>query len=940
MPTNREIVFVLKMRNQARQALRQFGADARASSRDLTGLADNARRVSREARAAGTSIATVATSARRAGTDARASFQTISQSALSAQSSARGIATALAGVSVAAASVQGIRLFADFDRQVSVFHAVAQASTQDMARVREEARRLGAETEFSAGQAAEALTVFARAGYSVDQSIKAAGSALDLAMVGQTDLASAAQITMGVLNQFGISAERTADVVDILSKVDNIAAVTISDMGESFQYAGTVANSAGLSLNALAAAIGVLGDAGTRGSNAGTELQNVISRMLNVTPAAARELRAMGLSIRDLDPTNFVTTLEKLGEAGINAQQALRIFDEQGGRSVLTLVQNTAKLREYEAATRNAAGAAREAARTIGENLVGDWRQLSSAVEESAIAIGDAGFGQALRLILQRVATAVREFSAWVKQIKLTSEQISHLSTAITTTGGAIAALGLAATIGALARIASAAWAAAAGFVALAAAVNAVPLVRLVTLLGTAGAAAYALGTKLQEVMGAPLKFGEFGNLEEATAELAHFREELAKVDAQISDTSAREPGAKSAACSGILLGQIKLIEEGLAAVREKSKGTIGALDTTYSDFEARRAQALSALKGLGDTNIPANVPIGGPRSDVTEADAAAAAHFNEALRERIIGLQDEARMIGLSMQERERLTGQLEIEAAARQAGIGNVEKQVAAYLKEYDVLQRLKDAFQANPLNGLQAGFATFAEDASKLADKVADAWNGLLNNIGDNLAELVATGKASWGDMVQDFGKQLLSAGFKNILANLFSGPGITAGGGGILGSILALFGTGHQGALIGHQVASHRRASPAVFSDAMRFHSGGRLGLKPDEVPFIGLKGERVLNREQTRDYERAGRVGGLHSVSPRSSMMSGQSERRGGPINMGGIRVSVETKGSSGDATKDRANADMVGRHVAQALDQKLTEWVTDQQRPGGLLWQR
>ena len=285
MPTNREIVFVLKMRNQARQALRQFGADARASSRDLTGLADNARRVSREARAAGTSIATVATSARRAGTDARASFQTISQSALSAQSSARGIATALAGVSVAAASVQGIRLFADFDRQVSVFHAVAQASTQDMARVREEARRLGAETEFSAGQAAEALTVFARAGYSVDQSIKAAGSALDLAMVGQTDLASAAQITMGVLNQFGISAERTADVVDILSKVDNIAAVTISDMGESFQYAGTVANSAGLSLNALAAAIGVLGDAGTRGSRLKAQIA------ASVPPPSANEAR-------------------------------------------------------------------------------------------------------------------------------------------------------------------------------------------------------------------------------------------------------------------------------------------------------------------------------------------------------------------------------------------------------------------------------------------------------------------------------------------------------------------------------------------------------------------------------------------------------------------------------------------------------------------------
>jgi hypothetical protein len=112
-----------------------------------------------------------------------------------------------------------------------------------------------------------------------------------------------------------------------------------------------------------------------------------------------------------------------------------------------------------------------------------------------------------------------------------------------------------------------------------------------------------------------------------------------------------------------------------------------------------------------------------------------------------------------------------------------------------------------------------------------------------------------------MFQSFARTLQRMAAEAAAAQILEGitGGGQGGGGGLVGAgvdfVSGLFaGTGHTGAVIG-QATSGKTVSPLAWAGAPRLHTGGRLGLAPGEVPFIGLKGERVLSREQTREYER-------------------------------------------------------------------------------------
>jgi lambda family phage tail tape measure protein len=205
--------------------------------------------------------------------------------------------------------------------------------------------------------------------------------------------------------------------------------------------------------------------------------------------------------------------------------------------------------------------------------------------------------------------------------------------------------------------------------------------------------------------------------------------------------------------------------------IEDLKSGAIKSMDevtTRAKQLEEERKQAEKAAKG-GQTDF-ANPNKPGAN------DASQVRKFAEALNERIQKLKDEEAVIGLGAQARDRLTAQLEVEREARKAGIADAKQYVDQYMKEYDALQKLKEAYESNPLNGIRAGFDDFIDDNLKLADKVKDAWNTALNGIADNLADLVVDGNASFGDMVKGFAKQMLSAGFKNIMANAFKGTGL--------------------------------------------------------------------------------------------------------------------------------------------------------------------
>jgi hypothetical protein len=236
-----------------------------------------------------------------------------------------------------------------------------------------------------------------------------------------------------------------------------------------------------------------------------------------------------------------------------------------------------------------------------------------------------------------------------------------------------------------------------------------------------------------------------------------------------------------------------------------------------------------------------------------------------QSLRDRTAAMEADSRAVGLSTFEAAKLTAQMDLENAARKDSIGltterraEIEKESSAYARQAEALEKAREAqqrlddirdayregmstFVSTFREGLKAGegfWASFADAATKAIDQITERLIDLaLNSAFDAL-----------------LGKQGESGGgfLGSVMGSLFGG-----GAGAPMDIRPTAARTGHTGALIG-ATGTPRYVHPAYFDDAPRYHTGGLLG---DEVPFVGLKGERVLSRAETRAYDAAMRGGG-------------------------------------------------------------------------------
>ncbi|MSE18980.1 phage tail tape measure protein, partial [Pantoea agglomerans] len=155
---------------------------------------------------------------------------------------------------------------ADFEHQMSRVGAIAGASGKDLKELNDQAIKLGADTAFSAKEAAGGMENLASAGMNSKQIMAAMPGVLNLAAVSGGDVALSAENAATALNGFGLEAKDSAHVADVFARAAADTNAEASDMGEALKMVAPQAHGAGLSLEETAAAIGVLSDAGIKGS--------------------------------------------------------------------------------------------------------------------------------------------------------------------------------------------------------------------------------------------------------------------------------------------------------------------------------------------------------------------------------------------------------------------------------------------------------------------------------------------------------------------------------------------------------------------------------------------------------------------------------------------------------------------------------------------------
>ncbi|EZP98743.1 tail protein [Enterococcus faecium VRE0576] len=301
------------------------------------------------------------------------------------------ITTPLIGVGVAAAKVGG-----DFEAQMSRVKAISGATGDTFEQMKQQAIDLGAKTAFSAKESAAGMENLASAGFSAQEIMKAMPGLLDLAAVSGGDVALASENTATALRGFGLEASEAGHVADVFARAAADTNAEVGDMGEALKYVAPVANSMGISLEETAAAIGIMSDAGIKGSQAGTTLRGALSRLARPTKAMQNTMDNLGVSFYDADgkmkPLKTQVELLKKAFEGLTPEQQqnalVTLYGQESLSGMMALIdKGPDSLGKLTKSLKDSDGAADDMARTMQDNMNSSIEQMFGAFESAAIVI-------------------------------------------------------------------------------------------------------------------------------------------------------------------------------------------------------------------------------------------------------------------------------------------------------------------------------------------------------------------------------------------------------------------------------------------------------------------------------------------------------------------------------------------------------------------------
>ncbi|MDZ6972374.1 phage tail tape measure protein, partial [Escherichia coli] len=316
--------------------------------------------------------------------------------------------------------------------------------------LREQALKLGSETQFTASDAASGQSFLAMAGFT-PQAIQAAlPGVLNMALAGGVELGETADIGSNILTQFNLTADQMDRVGDTLTAAFTRTNTDLRALGETMKYTGPVAAKLGISLEEAAAMAGMLANNGLRGSDAGTAMRASLSRLASPPKAAADALKELGVSVADargkMRPMEDVLLdLYKATQKYGQVDQVSFFKDIAGeeafvGLQTLVAAAGSGELQKLTRELQGARGEAERVAKVMADNLDGDLKNLDSAWEGLRIRISDLVDGP------------LRSVTQWLTRVleKITSLAQAHpvLTRQLLIAGGAL--LAMTATIGSL----------------------------------------------------------------------------------------------------------------------------------------------------------------------------------------------------------------------------------------------------------------------------------------------------------------------------------------------------------------------------------------------------------------------------------------------------------------------------------------------------------
>ena len=271
-------------------------------------------------------------------------------------------------------------------------------------------RQVGVETKYTAPQVASAGKFLAMAGFNVDQIKHAIRPISDIALVGDTDLGETADVVTNIMTAYEIPAKQMDNTADILTMTFTKTNTTLLELAESFKYAGTVAHQSGLDFETASAALGVLGNAGLKGSHAGTTLRMMLLNMMNPTKKGQEAWDILGISPKDKNGnlrnlTDILSDLHKKQQSmssGDFTTLINKMFRVTAAPGALALINNVEDVQKTAELNRHSMNLASDLADEKKNTIQGLWYQMTSAFTETGMQVFEQMQG-VIRDFLQRM---------------------------------------------------------------------------------------------------------------------------------------------------------------------------------------------------------------------------------------------------------------------------------------------------------------------------------------------------------------------------------------------------------------------------------------------------------------------------------------------------------------------------------------------------------
>ena len=340
-----------------------------------------------------------------------------------------GAGTKLLPVSagIAALGTTAVKTTADFDNVMSKVSAVSGATGDDLQKLRDKAREMGSQTKFSATEAGEAMNYMAMAGWKTEDMISGIEGIMNLAAASGEDLATTSDIVTDALTAFGLSAADSGHFADILAAASSNANTNVSLMGETFKYTAPIAGALGFSAEDTAEAIGIMANAGIKGSQSGTSLRSIMTALAGEVKFCSDAFGVMEIattnqdgSMRELNDifADCRVAFAQMSESE-KAANAQAIAGKEAMSGFLALMNAApADTEKLSSAINNCDGTAAKMAETMQDNLSGKITILKSQLQELAISLGEIIMPVIIKIveIMQELANKLNALSPEMRE--------------------------------------------------------------------------------------------------------------------------------------------------------------------------------------------------------------------------------------------------------------------------------------------------------------------------------------------------------------------------------------------------------------------------------------------------------------------------------------------------------------------------------------------